>query len=301
MEHLKKILRRLFLLPPWLTVLIAVPSFIFVFVMLGSGRNDTALGYLSYGLSAYSMVILVTGITSILQVVRQGIETLPVVQKIQSTALGSRYLGDTLFRAEVSLYTGLFINLVYVAVKLLSGIYYRSLWFVALSGYYVFLSLLRFLLLSHVRRNPVGKAYVLELRRYRLCGALLLVLNLALSVIVTLVVMWNQGFEYGGYLIYAMAMYTFYTAIKSGIQVVMFRKYNSPVMSASKLVSLTAALVSVLSLETAMLSQFGTASDPNFRRTVTATTGFGVCAFVLGAAIYMLVRASRELKRVRAS
>ncbi len=45
--------------------------------------------------------------------------------------------------------------------------------------------------------------------------------------------------------------------ITSVINVVKFRKYGSPIMSAAKVINLTAALVSMLSLETAMLAQLG--------------------------------------------
>lgn len=297
MEQLKTMLKTLFFLPPWLTALIAVPSFVFVFVMLGIGAHNTVFAYLSYGLSAYALIITVTGITDIVRAVRQGVDNLPLLTKLRSIPIVARYLDDAVFRAEVSLYGGLLINLMYVVIKLASGIYYRSIWFIALSAYYVFLSLLRFLLLHHVRRSPIGQEYRSELKRYRLCGGVLLVLNLALCGIVTLVVMWNQGFEYGGYLIYVMAIYAFYTMITSVIHIIKFQKYKSPVLSAAKAVNLTAALVSMLSLETAMLSQFGRADDPMFRRTMTAVTGFVVCGFVLGMAVYMILRAGKLLKK----
>lgn len=299
MGRLKKFAKKFFFLPPRLTLLIAVPSFTFVFVMLGMGGGHSILSYASYLLSAYALVITVTGMKELVRAVRQSVDRMPLLKKIRGIPVGARYLDDPVFRAEVSLYAGLFINLLYVAVKLASGIYYRSLWFIALSAYYVFLSLMRFLLLHHVRRSAFGKEYESELRRYRLCGEMLLALNLALSVIVTLVVVRNQGFEYGGYLIYVMALYTFYTTITSVINVIRFRKYQSPVLSAAKAINLTAALVSMLSLETAMISEFGTENDPTFRRAMTAATGFVVCAFVLSMAVYMIVRANTQLRKAK--
>ncbi len=152
------------------------------------------------------------------------------------------------------------------------------------------------MLLHHVRSKPVGQEYVSELKRYRLVGYILLVLNLALGIVVTLVVQQNRGFEYGGYLIYVMAIYAFYTMISSVINVVKYRRYNSPVLSAAKAVNLTAALVSMLSLETAMISQFGAAEDPMFRLIMTAVTGFAICAFVLGMAVFMIIKATKKIR-----
>lgn len=50
----------------------------------------------------------------------------------------------------------------------------------------------------------------------------------------------------------------------SVIDLVKYRKYKYPVLSAAKAIRFAAALVSLLSLETAMLAQFG--DDESFRR-----------------------------------
>lgn len=55
----------------------------------------------------------------------------------------------------------------------------------------------------------------------------------------------------------------------------------------------------MLSLETAMLTQFGAADDPAFRRIMTASTGAGISAIVLGMAVFMLRRSAGELRRLR--
>lgn len=295
MEKLKGILKKIFCLPPLPTVLIAVPAFIFVFVILGLGGHPL-LAYISYGLSAYALIITVTGISGIYKGIQKGIRENPLMKKLRGIPIVRRYLDDGAFRAEISLYTGVTINFAYVFIKLFSGIYYRSLWFVALAFYYVFLAITRFMLLHHVRSKPVGQEYVSELKRYRLVGYILLVLNLALGIVVTFVVQQNRGFEYGGYLIYVMAIYAFYTMISSVINVVKYRRYNSPVLSAAKAVNLTAALVSMLSLETAMISQFGAAEDPMFRLIMTAVTGFAICAFVLGMAVFMIIKATKKIR-----
>ena len=76
-----------------------------------------------------------------------------------------------------------------------------------------------------------------------------LIAVIALSGVVILVVHDNEGFEYAGYLIYVMAMYAFYNVITAVTDLVKYRKFRSPVMSASKAIKLAAALVSMLSLE----------------------------------------------------
>jgi hypothetical protein len=136
-----------------------------------------------------------------------------------------------------------------------------------------------------------------EFRRYRVCGIVLVVMNQALACIVVYIVHRNLGVTYPGMLIYVMALYVFYSVIMAVINVVKFRRQGSPVLSAAKVISLTAAIVSMLSLETAMLDEFGQ-DNPAFRKLMTSISGGVVCTFVLGMAIYMIVRSSKYLKEI---
>ena len=296
MERLKKVLKKLIFLPPLPTVLISVPSFIFVFVMLGTGEHS-ALSYLSYILSAYAMIISVTGITGVVEAVKNGIDDMTLVKKLRSTALGSRLLGDAVFRSEVTLHGGLLANLLYVALNLFSGIRYRSAWFIALAFYYALLSAMRAVLVRYVHSRTVGEDILSEFKRYSACGVILLMMNQALVGIVVYMVTQNRGFSYPGVMIYAMAMYAFYITITALISVLKYRKRGSPVMSAAKVISLTAALVSMLSLETAMLARFG-GGEEEFRRIMLAVSGGVVCAVVLTMAVYMIIRSTKQLKRL---
>ena len=207
-----------------------------------------------------------------------------------------RYMTDDHVRMHVSLYLSLGLNMLYAVMKLLMGVYFRSVWFVTLGVYYALLTALRFMLLGHVRRNVPGRAMASELKHFRLCGAVLIPMTIALTGVVILVIDRNEGFQYAGYLIYVAAMYAFYKVISAVVNLVKYRRYQSPVMSATKGVSLAAALVSVFALETAMLSQFGQERDPLFRRIMTTATGAGICAFILSMAAVMIIHATRRLK-----
>ncbi|MCI9046719.1 MAG: hypothetical protein HFG71_05500 [Hungatella sp.] len=115
--------------------------------------------------------------------------------------------------------------------------------------------LMRASLLHYVRKDRNDPAS--ERRYYGLCGGILLFMNVVLSVIIILVVHKNSE----------------------------FRRYQSPVLSAAKVINQTAALASMLSLETAMLTQFGAGDNPGGRQIMTACTGAGISMIVLGMAI----------------
>lgn len=297
-EKVMKLSKKLFCLPAVPTILIAIPSYIFVFYVLVYGVENLAVTYLAYILSAYALIISMTGIVRVIEWGRDNIGNQPLVKKIYGIPVFQRFVNEVEFRTEAALYQGLAINLFYVGIKLFSGIYYRSIWFITLSVYYFLLAAMRIALVSFVRKNTM-KDRILGMRCYRLCGMILLFMNWALAGIVLLVVHQNSSFEYPGMLIYAMAFYTFYATVMAARNVVKFRKYGNPVMSAAKVINLTAALVSVLSLETAMLTRFGAADSPVYRQVMTISTGAGISVIVLGMAFFMIVRSTKFLKQAK--
>ena len=124
-------------------------------------------------------------------------------------------------------------------------------------------------------------------------------MNQALAGIVIFMVHQNRGFEYPGLLIYAIAAYSFYAVTIAIVNIVKTRRHKSPVLSAARAINLVAALVSVLSLETAMLTRFGGDDDPMFRRIMTGATGGGICTAVIGMAVYMIIRANKKLRKIK--
>ncbi len=298
METFKKILKRLFCLPPLPTVLVALFGYGFVIAVFAFDIQNPILRYASYLASTYALIVTCTGLRYVkpaVSAVKKYVSGHPLTEKVRSTKLGGKYLTDARFRAEISLYQGFFINLLYIVMKLVSGVVYRSTWFIALAVYYILLAVMRLLLARRLNAQDEG----VEWRRYRFCGVMLLLMNQALAGIVGFMVHQNRGFHYPGLLIYAMAAYAFYAVTIAVINIVKTRRYQSPILSAARAINLVAALVSILSLTTAMLSQFGGEDDPLFRQAMTAATGGGVCTIVIGMAIYMILRASKNLKRIK--
>lgn len=296
MDRLKAVLKAVFCLPPIMTVLLALLGYGFVIFVFAHDVQNPFLRYASYLASAYALVITLTGLPYLsrcLKKAKSEFDESILMRKFRSTAFGEKYLTDIHFRNRISLSTGLMINLAYIVMKLSAGIYYSSAWFIALAVYYILLAVMRLFLIRYMSENDRDKAF----RRYRLCGFILLIMNQALAGIVIFIVHQNRGFQYPGILIYAMALYAFYAMITAAVNVVRTRRHNSPVLSAAKAVNLVAALVSILSLTTAMLTQFGGDDDPAFRRTMTGAVGGGVCTIVIGMAVFMIYRANKELKK----
>lgn len=295
MINWKKVGRKLLFPPVWLMIVLAVISAVLLTAVFVKGWETSPIAYVVYVLAFYSLSVICAACIVAFPGYYRNIK-----QKIYDNKFGNKYMTDAAYRIHLSLYVSLGINLLYVAINLFAGIWYRSVWSITLAAYYIILAVMRFLLLRFSGKIGIGNDRVKELKRSRLCGIILMTVNLALSGVVVLVILQNKGFEYNGLLIYVMATYTFYVTVNSIINIFKYRKYNSPVMSAAKSISLAAALVSMLSLETAMLSQFGAENTtPHFNQIMVGATGAGVCTIVVTISVYTIARTNKELKKMR--
>ena len=300
LQKIFKSIKKRCILPLIPTLLIAVPSFLLLIWVFADLSVPQSICYVAYVLSSYALIITCTGVFRLTKWFRSEMEENYLVKKLKGISFVERYVKESAFRAEISLYPGLFINLLYAGLKLFSGICYRSVWFGTLAVYYILLAVMRFSLLHHVRTKEAGEENrIRELYRCRMCGIVLMILDWALAGMTILVVRKNSGFTYPGMLIYLMAMYTFYAVITAVRNVIRFRKYGSPVLSAAKVINLTADVVSMRSLETAMLPQFGAAGDAAFRQRMTALTGTAVCLIVLGMAVTIIIRTTVQIGNIK--
>ena len=119
MEQAKAILKRIFFLPPLPTLCIALPSFALVIYVLDQGFLGP-LAYAVYVLSAYALVISITGGPDIITGFAQWIKAYPRTRKMLRIPLVKRFAEDVRFRTSVSLYQWLLVNLLYIALKLKS-------------------------------------------------------------------------------------------------------------------------------------------------------------------------------------
>lgn len=301
MKRWNDILKKIFFPPPVPAVLLALFGYGLVIVVAAFSIEIPALQYLSYLSSAYALVITITEFPRLIAFVKKAKQSVyehSLMKKVRGTAIGGRFFSDVRFRTEVLLYQGLLMNALYICMKLFSGIVYHSVWFIALALYYALLATMRVLLLRRGKKRTGRTPMEEELRRYRLCGIMLLIMNQALAGIVIFMVHQNRGFEYPGLLIYGMALYSFYSVIVATVNIVKFRKHGSPVLSAAKAINLVAAMVSILSLETAMMAQFGGNDDPALRKIMTGATGGGVCTIVIAMAVFMIWDATKQLKKL---
>ena len=288
----KKIGKKLLFPPIWLMILLTVCSAVALTLVFVKGWEQQWFAYVVFVLAFYTLSAVALFCVMVLPKQYAAIR-----QKLYDHPLANRYLTDRAFRTKVSLHTALGINLLYVAMNLWLWYLIRSWWFVVLAVYYSVMAAMRFLLVRYVRSNPVGGSIQKEWRRSRLCAYILLLVNLSLSGAVLMILYQNRGYDYPGMLIYVMALYTFYATTHTIVDIVKYRKLGSPIMSTAKIVSLSAALVSMLNLETAMFAQFGADMAQADQNLMIILTGAGISATVISLSILLILRANQSLRR----
>ena len=298
MKKAKMMLHTLLHPAKWVLYSIPPAAFAALIFIFASEQTEGALAYPVYLMSAYSLAVLIAALPVLAKRIRQHKANLlnrsKLMQKIASSAFGDQYLHDPAFRGSVSIYQGMIVNFFYVLFRIATGIRYASVWFISMAVYYMVLGGLRAYLISSYRRREAG-GLSFEYRCYRRTAWLLFLLNIPMGGMIVLMVRTNSGFFYPGYIIYLSALYTFYTMAVSIVNLVKFRKLGSPILSAAKVLNFVSAMMSILGLQTAMISRFSVNGE-NYRRLMNAVTGGFVYGIVVMIAVYMLLH-SRKIRK----
>ncbi len=207
------------------------------------------------------------------------------------------WLDDARLRVNITLTGNVLWNGAYAALQLGLGIYHKSAWFYSLSAYYFLLAVMRFFLVRYTLRHRPGEKMRQELKRYRACGWIFLLMNLALSGMMLYMIRENRRMSHHEITTIAMAAYTFTAFSVSIVSVIRYRRYHSPVLSASKAISLAAACVSMLTLENVMLTTFGKAQmTPQIQLLFLSISGGAISVFLIVMAVYMLAWSNKKMR-----
>lgn len=305
MKKFKDIMLQILFPHAWIIVLSSLIGFPAVIISLALLSKTNPICYVSYVLSAYALTVLCANFSRVKRRCKElvhGDEVRVIVffrRFMNRYKYTSMYLNDREFRARISLYSGLAVNMFYAVFKCATGAIFRSAWLWAIGIYYVMLSAIRFTLLRNVRitdkKEHTLKRKMHEYKSARLCGIMMLALNVAMTGMTVQMIWRNRGYEYKGYMIYISAMYAFYCFINAAVNVVKFAKINNPILSSAKILSLAGALMSMFALQTAMFSAFDT-SGAEYQRLMNTITGGVVCTLVLCMAVFMIVWSNKNMK-----
>lgn len=287
----KRIAKNL-LAPPlgMMILLLPVATVFLIYSMIFLGTKSI-VAILSYVLSFYTLAVWCLKIPNLVRRFK-GFKEQNRFAKI--------WKEDVRLRMRLSLYASMIWNTAYGSLQLGLGFWHRSFWFFSLAAYYIALALMRFFLARHTTRHAPGERMRAEWIRYRMVGILFLMMNLTLAMIIFFMVYWGRTFHHHEITTIALSAFTFGGLAKAIVNVVRYRRYNSPVYSASKAISLASAAVSMLTLESTMLTTFenGTMSVGE-QKLLLGLSGGAISLFVILMAISMIRQGTEKLKQLK--
>lgn len=269
MEHFRKILH-----PPGWGMLLASFSFPALIWIFANGMESALWAYPVYLASAYALTV-------------DGIWLAPrAVLWIRKQTSGKKAsMGQNLLHS-------LWLNLGYAVFQLGMGLFHGSGWLVSNGLYYGMLSLIYRILVTAERKEKDGW------RAYTLCGWCLLILNLTMSGMVFQMIWRGEGDSYPGFVVYAVAAYTFYKLVIAIIQLVHSRHNNAPLLGAARNLAHTEALMSLFSLQTALFASFG--QEFAYQHLLNTLTGTAVCLLTVLGAVGMIFHGNRRRREAAA-
>ena len=287
--------------PTWakvLTFIITLLSATLSLVMVGLGLENGALAiiaYILFGVAGVSLTYSVYLIIPLFPKMKTGI--ISFLESREFTRLILRNFG---FRTVIFAIGSFLMSLLFSGFNAYMGIKNRSIWYGALAAFYIALAFLRGGVLAY-HKSRIGKKtqndeYV-KAKVYRNSGIITLILNIALSSAIAQMIFSDAHFTYMGLTIFAYAAYAFYKITMSIIALIKAHKQTDLTVRAIRNINLVDALVSILALQTALLTMF---SEGEINISIFNTfTGIVVSLLSVGIGIYMIISANKKIKEIQ--
>lgn len=287
--------------PTWakvLTFIVTVLSATLSLVIVIVGFDNSVIEIMSYALFGVAGLSLTYTVYLFIPLIPK--TKYAIISYMESKEFTYRLLRNFGFRTLVFAVGSFTMSLLFSGFNAFMGISNRSIWYGALAAYYIALALLRGgVLIFHKSKltKQEKNEEIYKVKVYKNSGIITLILNVALSVAIAEMIFSNAHFEYLGWTIFAYAAYAFYKITMSIISFVKAHKQEDLTVRAIRNINLVDSLVSILALQTALLTTF---SQGNTNISLFNTfTGIVVSVLSIGIGIYMIVSANKKIKKIQ--
>ncbi len=289
--------------PTWakvLTFVIALVSAVCSLLILLTDFEGNALVIVAYSLFGVAGVSLAYSVYLIIWLIPK-IKT-GVITFLESHAFTRLILRNFGFRTVIFAIGSFLMSLLFSAFNAYMGIVNRSIWYGALAAFYIALACLRGSILTYHGKKIGGKYQnqndeYKKAKVYRNSGIITLILNVALSSAIAQMIFSDAHFSYMGWTVFAYAAYAFYKITMSIVSFIKAHKQDDLTVRAIRNINLIGALVSILALQTALLTTFNT-GEMNISM-MNTLTGIVVSSLSIAIGVYMVVSANKKIKEIQ--
>lgn len=256
------------------------------------------LSYVAYALAAVTLGYSVYSIVIYAPTMKERVTRL-----IKRTAFGRRMLSHYGFRTVIFATCSLVVNIAYVGLNVALAITSYFFWYGSLALYYGLLVALRSGIVLYHRRKTKGafqgdfEQKQTEIHKYRVCGIMLTIIPFTLTVPILQIIFLDRAFVHEGWTVIAFAAYAFYKITMAIYNVIKSQKQTDMTIQAVRSVGLADALVSIFSLQTALLYAFSEAGTDV--RAFNVVTGVLVCVLTIALGVFMLVKSNKKIKELK--
>ena len=213
-----------------------------------------------------------------------------------------KYLTDDIFQTQTMLLASLAMNIAAATFKFVMGVWFGSKWLVTVSIYFLTLSAMRLLLLNRDRKSkkletPEHKR-LYDLKGYRVCGYMVLFMNMIVGRMIVQMLVDNEGYDYPGLMLYLIGLFAIANFANAIYNVKKYWHIYNPMISAAKRLSFSTALVLLYTLQTSALARFGN-NHEQLRRLLNSISGAVVELVLFTMAILMIVRSNQEMHKLK--
>lgn len=201
---------------------------------------------------------------------------------------------DAIYKQKFTLYLTIIFNMVYSIFLYVTCCIYRSTWFFVLSVYYALLCVARILVFKQTPSKSKLRSKILTMRT---CGCFLLAINIIFSIMSFILINETPISKYHEIIVISLATYTFFLLGDAIVGSVKIIKINNHVFLSAKLISLTSASVSLLSLTNTMLVTWGK-ENVALRSIILPLLCAGISIFIIVCAILMIRKSILDLRKI---
>lgn len=205
-----------------------------------------------------------------------------------------RVFKDYVLRTFISSTLSLLVTVVFAGYNAFLGIFYGTAWNVGIAVYYALLVGLRaYILFSEKRLHKQNlsdeRKEEARKRLFFVWSIVLFLIDLALIAPITMMLMQKKEIRYSLIPAIATAAYTFYKIILATVNYIKSKRMRHLSVQILRNIKFVDALVSVLSLQYALVMEFGGGIQGDML-TLCATTSFAVWALLIAISVLSIVK-----------
>lgn len=210
-----------------------------------------------------------------------------------------RWKKDFNFKTLINAAGSFFITTAFALYNGFLGIYYRSVWNGCICVYYILLAVTRGMIPITEKKNlsRAEKADAYRKRTFKVTSVVILLMNLALVVPISLMVLDSRPVNMGLIPAIAMAAYTTYKVVIASVNIKRMKRSSNILVRELRTINFIDALVSVLTLQNTLIIVNRT-EETGDMFVLTAVSSAAIYLVILALSVWRIVK---ELKLSKTS